>query len=199
MAKLSEGGRRCELLWAGGRWRGGRWRGGRSQQHGGSLPASKLPPARTVGALTDCADGRRTLGGRGALRKGRVPAHWPSGFSSWLPSTSGQRRKPKHGCVSYIDPLHRPVQPRFGTKVNIRYRGCPIRLGRANQPEFCLSPHQSRLLLADSTHTINRGREEERRGQNLEVELILLARPNTALPQPSKNCFSSLKKKKDFA
>ena len=105
MAKLSEGGRRCELLWA------GRWRGGRSQQHGGSLPASKLPPARTVGALTDCADGRRTLGGRGALRKGRVPAHWPSGFSSWLPSTSGRRRKSKHGCVSYIDPAHRPVEP----------------------------------------------------------------------------------------
>ena len=117
---------------------------------------------------------------------------------AFLPSTSGQRRKSKHGCVSYIDPPHRPRSslPRCGMKVNIRYRGCSIRLGRANQPEFCLSPHQSRLLLVDSTHTINRGREDERLGQNLEAELILLARPNTALPQPSTNCFSSLKKRK---
>ena len=115
---------------------------------------------------------------------------------AFLPSTSGPRRKSKHGCVSNIDPPHRPRSslPRCGTKVNIRYRGCSIRLGRANQPEFCLSPHQSRLLLVDSTHTINRGREDERVGQNLEAELILLARrPNTALPQPSTNSFSSLK------
>ena len=86
---------------------------------------------------------------------------------AFLPSTSGPRRKSKHGCVSNIDPPHRPRSslPRCGTKVNIRYRGCSIRLGRANQPEFCLSPHQSRLLLVDSTHTINRGREDERVGQ----------------------------------
>ena len=127
--------------------------------------------------------------GRGALRKGRVPAHWPSGFSTRLPSTSGRRRKSKHGCVSHIDSLHRPFQPRSGAKVNIRYGGCPIGLGRTNQPEFCLSPHQSRLFLVHYTHTINRGRMREGsksrahpHGENKYWHNLLIT-----------NCFNSLK------
>ena len=185
MAKLSEGGEAMRIIM-------GREMEGRLEAKSttwGSLPGLKAPPARAVGALTDCADVRRTLVGRGALRKGRVPAHWPSGFSTRLPSTSGRRRKSKHGCVSHIDSLHRPFQPRSGAKVNIRYGGCPIGLGRTNQPEFCLSPHQSRLFLVHYTHTINRGRMREGsksrahpHGENKYWHNLLIT-----------NCFNSLK------
>ena len=156
----------------------------------GSLPGLKAPPARAVGALTDCADGRRTVGGRGALRKGRVPAHCPSSFSSVHIGTTSEV---KAWCVSYIDPLHRSM---CGTKVNIRYRGCPIRLGRANQPEFCLSPHQSRLLLVDSAHTINRGREDERVGQKGRSRAHPFGKKTKycTANQPSTNCFSPFEK-----
>ena len=79
MAKLSEGGEAMRIIM-------GREMEGRLEAKSttwGSLPGLKAPPARAVGALTDCADGRRrTVGRRGALRKGRVPAHCPSGFSS---------------------------------------------------------------------------------------------------------------------